>query len=109
MTSASSRGLSDPRLRRKSVVQDSNRPTVQEASDFSVAPTTAPAGVEGVPTCVSPMTLPFRADVSDVAQLFATIVVDQGLGQTLKVPLDHLVQIVQRQADPMVGHAILRE
>ena len=46
---------------------------------------------------------------SQVAELFPAVVLDQGPGQGEQVTLDDLVQIVKRQADPMVGHAVLRK
>ena len=49
------------------------------------------------------------ASWSHLAELLAAVVVDQGRGQREQVALDHPVEVVERQADPMVGHPVLRE
>ena len=43
-----------------------------------------------------------------VAELLA-IVVDEGVGNRLQVADDHLIEVVHRQADAVIGHAVLRE
>src|SRR5205085_12621589 len=46
---------------------------------------------------------------SHLAELLATIVLDQFRGQRGEVALHHTVEAVQGQADPVIGHAVLRE
>ena len=43
-----------------------------------------------------------------VAELLA-VVVDQGVGHRLQIAGDDLIELVQRQADAVIGHAVLRE
>src|ERR1700722_6614634 len=49
------------------------------------------------------------AVVLEVAKLFPAVVLNQAPGQCEQVTLNDLAEIIHRQANSMVGHAVLRE
>ena len=113
MTSASSRGLSDP-LPLEVIGRPGQQPADGPGFLGRAVRARLASAVHGraLITVMRPHSvLAFDREhwPSQVAELFAAVVVDQGRGQREQVALDDLVEVVERQADPMVGHAVLRE
>src|SRR5881392_2229365 len=85
-TSASSRGLSEPCALRYSVVQVSKRRTVHDSGIVDLL-----------------------IEYAHLIPQFVAIVLDEGVGDGLQVAANDLIELVDREADAVIGDAILRK
>src|SRR3954452_9475324 len=94
------------------MVHESKRPIVQGSSEVVIA-RSAERGAGSRKNCITPRSrlhaprlLVQPAHL--VAQLL-TIVVEEGVGDRLQIAGDYLVKVVHREANAVVGQAILRK